>query len=174
MSWVCSCNVSSLRASYQELADALLFWEARVDLVPIQGLKVVPVDFFDTSSNKILLDLISAKYWMWFLMLFLKIKGWLFSRKFLLRVLKLWPPSWKYFSALSAFSNGRKTLVAASNNLQDLHCLSHYGGGELAGSKDLEPILFSCYFSAWCFAQSMMLFSDPSVCFLLPGGSLWK
>lgn len=62
--WVCSCNVSSLRASCQELADALLFWGAGVDLVPIQGLKVVPVDVSDTSSNKILLDLISANSWM--------------------------------------------------------------------------------------------------------------
>lgn len=35
-----------------------------VDVVPIQGLKVVPVDFSDTSSNRILLDLISAKSWM--------------------------------------------------------------------------------------------------------------
>lgn len=40
------------------------FWGARVDLVPIQGLKVVPVDVSDTSSNKILLDLISANSWM--------------------------------------------------------------------------------------------------------------
>lgn len=62
---MCSCNVSSLRASCQELADALLFGGVRgVDVVPIQGLKVVPVDFSDTSSNRILLDLISAKSWM--------------------------------------------------------------------------------------------------------------
>lgn len=54
-------------------------------------------------------------------------------------VSKLWPPSWKYFSASSAFSNERRALVAASNDLQDLCYLSHSGGGELAGSKDLEP-----------------------------------
>lgn len=34
------------------------------DLVSIQGLKVVPVDFSDTSSNSIPLDLISANSWM--------------------------------------------------------------------------------------------------------------
>lgn len=42
---------------------AFSFWRAGVDLVPVQGLKVVPVDFSDTSSNKILLDLIFANSW---------------------------------------------------------------------------------------------------------------
>lgn len=96
-------------------------------------------------------SLISANSWMWFffLPLFLKIKGVLFSRKFLLRVQKLWPPRWKYFSALSALSDGRRALGAASKNLQGLRYLSHLRGGELAGSRDLEPMLFflllSCF-----------------------------
>lgn len=32
--------------------------------MPTQGLEVVPVDFSDTSSNRILLDWISANSWM--------------------------------------------------------------------------------------------------------------
>lgn len=32
--------------------------------------------------------------------------------------------------------------MTASNNLQDFRYLSSFGGGELAGSKYLEPILF--------------------------------
>ena len=46
---MCSCPVISLRASCQELADAGLFGR---DLVPTRALKVVPVDFSDTSSKQ--------------------------------------------------------------------------------------------------------------------------
>lgn len=98
-----------------------------------------PGDFSDTSSNRNRLDLISANSWMWFSLPFLQIKGVLFSRKFLLKVQKSRPPSWKCFSALLAFSHGRR---AASNNLQDLCYLSHSGGRGFAGSKHLKPSWF--------------------------------
>jgi hypothetical protein len=106
---------------------------------------------------------------------FLKMKGTLFSRKFLLRVQKFWPPSWEYFSALLTFSNGRTVFVAVSNKVEDLYYLSRSRGRESSvGCKDLEPILFFLLlFCAWCLLLTVMFSLDPSLCFLLPGGPLW-
>lgn len=42
---------------------------------------------------------------------FLKIKGVLFSRKFLLRVQEICPLSWKYFYAPLLSSNGRIYII---------------------------------------------------------------
>lgn len=61
------------------------------------------------------------------------------------------------------FSNGRGALVTASNSLQDFRYLSCFEGGELAGGKYLEPILFLLLPSAWQPPFSRLFFfpSDP-------------
>lgn len=74
-------------------------------------LKVVPVAFSDTSSDSIFPRFDFCKFFDVIFAEFLKIKGVLFSRKFLLRVQKFCPLSWKYFCASLLSSNGRIYVI---------------------------------------------------------------
>lgn len=93
---------------------------------------------------------------------FLKIKGGLFSRKFLLRVQTFCPLSWKYFYASLLPANGRIYITRVL--LEE---------GDKQAVKTWRPfylfIYFPAAFSAWCTAFTVIFSSDLTVCFLAAG-----